>query len=387
MYNFRMIFFYELKKVLRRRLAQVTLLALLLLGVFMGSMPLFAPETSGRNYATLSHKQAAAAALAGRTLDDALLDEMRAAYARCPEGFPPDSPALAYEDIFDLVRSCGIAQDAALATDAAQLYSALRQRQALHLASQNLTAGELTWWQARAEQVELPIRYFYAIGPSQLLACYYTLGVLQILLAAVCLSGVFADEKQRRTDQLLLCSRMGRGTLYLAKLAAGAAVSVGSALLLFFSVLLPLSVFYGLDGWNAAAQLFIPSCLSTLTIGQLVLVMLGAYLAAALLFGAAALFFSELFQNSLASMALLVCWMLLSMMLPIPDQPRLLAQVMEMLPNQLLAAWSICNYRLVPWFGGYLTELQAAPVLYLAAAGLMAALGWLHYRRSQVSGR
>lgn len=389
MRNFGTLFLYEIKKVLQRRLARVTLLVLLLMGLFLGAMPLFATESSGSNYETLARKREAAALLNGRALDDALLEEMRAVYARRPgqEGeLPLDDPDLAYDDLYYLVWTC-VGQDEVLTADAGRLYEALDQKLARQMDRQGLTNAERAWWQEKAAQVERPIRYFYHAGPDQLCTGYYTLGMLAVFLAAVCLAGLFADERQRRTDQLLLCSRMGRGTLYLVKLSAGAAVSVLGALALFFAVLLPLSLVYGLDGWDAPIQLYICYTPYPMTIGQLAGVLLAVYLAAALLFGAAAMFFSELFQSSLASMALLICGMLLSLMLPLPDHPRLLAQFMEMLPNPMLAAWSAANYRLIPWFGGCLTELQAAPLFYLAASVPLAALGWLHYRRSQVGGR
>lgn len=394
MREFGVIFAYELKKIFQRRLAQVTVAVLLLIGLFMGSIPLWAslfmPEPSGDSYATLSRRREAAAALAGRALDDELLDEMRAAYARHPglEGkLPLDDPGLAYDGVYDLVWS-SIGMSEAKTADAGRFYDLLRQRRERYMDEQALTPAERAWWQEQEAKVEYPIRYFYSLGPSNLLSIYYTLGVLAVFLAALCLAGVFADEQQRRTDQLLLSSRRGRGTLYLAKLAAGAAVSAGGGLALFLAVLLPLSVFYGLDGWDAAAQLHIGSCLYPATMGQMVLLELAVYLSASLLFGAAALFFSELFRSSLASMALLAGGMLASLMLPEPPaRLRLLAQLWEMQPNLLLSPWNMVNYRLVPWFGGYLTELQAAPVLYLLAAALLAALGWLHYRRGQIAGR
>ena len=73
---------------------------------------------------------------------------------------------------------------------------------------------------------------------------------LEVLFLSVALSGMFPQEAQHRTDQLILSSCRGRTALYTGKLLAGLTVGVGFG---FFWAFWPRAgVIYGLRAWVSA---------------------------------------------------------------------------------------------------------------------------------------
>ena len=97
---------------------------------------------------------------------------------------------------------------------------------------------------------------------------------------------------------------------------------------------------------------------------------------------------SELFRNStVAVMAVIVVLVLVPMMVIVPYEYRVLSQIFDLNPINVLAIWSATDFRLVPFFGGYLNVHQVAPVLYVVLAAVFLWIGSRAYLKFQVSGR
>lgn len=208
---------------------------------------------------------------------------------------------------------------------------------------------------------------------------------IHLLLVAIGVSGVFADEKSRGTDQLIFSS-VGKEKLFKAKVLASLTVGLGLALLLF-GVISALSFgTYGFSGFDAPLQIRITGCMMNLTIGQAVLILFGLFVAVGLLYGMLALFLSQVLGNHSAATAIMVVMLFLSM-LNIPDRVRLLSQAWSYLPGAYIGSWSFTEYQLVNVFGHFFNNLQVAPVLWLIAAIIMFLLTKASYKHYQVLGR
>ncbi|MDE7007280.1 MAG: hypothetical protein K2P07_03845, partial [Lachnospiraceae bacterium] len=205
----------------------------------------------------------------------------------------------------------------------------------------------------------------------------YTVGFLVIFATAICLAGVFADERGRKMDQLILSSKYGRNPLYLAKVLSGISFTVLFVMLICGLSVLETYFLYGLEGFDAAFQLIMPSFSYPVTAGESVLTAFAMLGAAAVITGVFVMVLSEVLHNSLGTLALTVGIIILSMVFPssaIPERYRLISQLWSYLPSNFVAVWEIFSFRTVPVLGMVLVSWQAVPILYLVIGSGMAAV-------------
>lgn len=418
---------YEIRKILRKKMTWIAfggvvlVMLFLCFGVLLDTYSLSNAQTgesiSYSQYDAYKEKEKAAEDLNGRLIDDVLLQEMQAAYAgvQTQEQTLPQEGDLAggivsvetvvsqvpddqeeaerqteqrrgYRGIYDYVREV-VGNEEVNIINAAGLYGGIRQMRTDYEQILYLSEEESEYWQQQGP--EEPYRYYWNImGPERLLASYKTVFVLTALMISMVFSGVFAEEHMRRTDQLVLCSRHGRGTLYLAKLLTALTLGAAGTVLVWGITLLSLGILYGYQtSWNAALQMYLPSSPFALTMGQAIVILAVLLLLSALLHSVLTLLLSGWTKNSVASMSLMVVYILGTMVLNVPERWRLLSQSLYLLPAKMVKASAFYDARLVGTAGRYLTNWQAGMILYPLLALLLALLGGLIYRRWQISGR
>ncbi len=249
-----------------------------------------------------------------------------------------------------------------------------------------LTPAEIAYWEEKVDTIETPFVYQYNLGWSEICEQVLTNGVLLLILIAICLAGIFTDEHKLGTDQMILCTRNSK-QVYFAKMLTGIFFGVGCALTLYaisygFSFL-----FYGTEGYHATLQLEMVTSPHAITLGEATLILFGLSILAAVAESAFAMFLSEALNNSLGVMSILVGIMLLTQFLNIPEQYRLISQIWDYLPTNLITYWGFGDGRLIPILGGYLNTFQFAAFLYPALSILFMLLTYIVYKRFQVTGR
>ena len=253
-----------------------------------------------------------------------------------------------------------------------------------------LTKKECSYWQQKEELLSKPFTYQYSEGFYQLISMN---GVYMIVLfsgfqLAVVVSRIFAEEHQRGLDQLILCSRFGRGRLYFAKIAAGilfallaVAVMSGIHMLVNFAI-------FGMDGFSAAIQLIAGWYAYPLSVGRILFIMLGICFLASVLTSIFIMVISEKFRSSMAGMAAAIAIIGAARLITVPREFRILSQIWNYFPINLLKLdQGFLDVRLVSVFGGKMTSWQFAPILYLFLGILLVLMGKRCYCRCQVQGR
>lgn len=391
---------YEMKKLFGRRLVWITLAVTLLGSISPVAVPLLGSyivegEKVDTHWHMLQVDRENAEKLAGRLIDQTLLEETMRGYAMLPQGYyimteEYQTYARPYHLIFDFIRAnTGMGSSEALrwTADEEGLYSRRLEMLEQEYDFLCLSEKEKEFWRQKESRLEWPVRFERTEGWDSLFSAVSTLCFLLPLCLAVCLSGVFPEEHQRRTDQLILSSRKGRGMVYLAKLSAGVIFSVLCAVAVSSVVFLFSFAIHGSDGFHAAFQLLYARYSLSLTAGQAVLIMYGILVVSSVLSAVLIMVLSEVFHSSMAALATVSAYLILSMMVAVPEQYRVLAQLWNWLPGAFVTPWNIFDLRLLPVFGTYFTAWQSVPVLYLLAAAALAAAGLPVYRRYQVSGR
>lgn len=424
MKNLKILYGYELRKILSRKLLWVTfgLLTAVVLLMTMSELldtSMFYDETTGKDIRTsrYAHNQyyneyerqasgtlldeetlrrTAESKYSGFILENGITDEERKqniGIAVFVEAVFPGRGEMPLNDAGQTILDFTYDEWKAMRNElslAEILYGERSRVAAVSWENYCLSDGAKAYWQKQDDTLQTPFTWHYYGGWRNVLGNVASLDIMVLLLAAIALAGAFADENTHRTEQLVLSSRYGRLPLYTAKWLAGfTVVLVMSAFLVGLDVVVQF-LLYGMDGAHAAIQLWMPFVARHLTFVQAALAYLGLLALAALLYSALTLFFSELLQSSTAVLAAVVGPLLFSYIFNIDPAPGIrgfLSQVLYLLPTKVVHRTSLSDPRLVPIPGGYLTNLQAGYVLYPLCVLLLAWGGWRLWRRHQVNAR
>lgn len=286
---------FELKKILAQKLLWILAAAILLGLAVFGVATEVRPTNSGLPMGeVIALQREGSQELAGQTVDQAFLDRLLPLFTD-PEA--NTEAQLKYNDFFNwLTLILGTAhRQEILQTDEARLYEALWHQLAPDPQAAGLTQEEIAHWteQAQARLAQPLVYQGYHEGWQTAAHGMKVMVFLEILFLAVVLAPLFPQEHLRRTDQLILSCRFGRGKAYAAKLLAGVTVGVGFTALLLLAYLGMLGLVYGLEGANVPA-LFTHLFPADLTIGEMVGILFLAALAAAVLVSVAVMLLAEL---------------------------------------------------------------------------------------------
>ena len=422
------LYIYEIKKILKRKMFWIAFCWVMLIIVFLCFEPMLDHYTrmdaltgemvSYTKYDYMMESQEQAEGLNGRIIDDTLLQEMQSAYGgiRTSEKVVEDNSILSltstasvttigifsdggtveehikvieqtrrYEAIYDYVRGV-VGNERVHTVNADDFYGERQQQMEEYERNMYLTEGEKAYW--REHEVQTPYTYYWDQGPSMMLSSVKTILTLTALMIGMVFSGVFADERMRKTDQLVLCSRHGRRTLYRAKLLAATTLGTVVTFLVSGTTMLSFGVLYGYgENWDAPLQIYLPSSPFALTMGETIVILMVLLLLSAALHSILTLVLSGLTRSGVATISLMVVYILGTMVINVPERLRFLSQCLYLMPAKLIRASALCDTRLVGGAGHYLTCWQTGMLLYPLLALGLALLGGLIYSRWQISGR
>lgn len=392
MHNFGTLYYFELKKIIRKKMVRIAFALILMLAAYMGIADIVSNVTTMTTtaangttntktfsgYDLLTERRDLARKLNGKPIDDQLFLKL----ADLNIALPFYSPVYNY-----VKRTMGSMEETLSATEET-FYATVQENRLTLWQKQKLTEGEIAYWQEQDAKIPKPFVFCYTEGYENILFYFFPLCFLSLLFISISVSGVFSEEHSHRTDQLTLCTKGGKNVLYLAKYAAGLTLGLTASALFGAAMVLSILCVYDADGSSGILQIsyFVDSALP-LTMGQTVLIFFAVYLLAAVLQCIFTMTLSEVFGNSTAVMALLSGVLFLTMAVELPYKFRVLSQVWSLLPTRVLSNQCLTDGRLIKIFGRCLTNLQAAPILYLLLSLVLAAACYRKYKNYQVTGR
>lgn len=404
MNNFRDLYRYECKKLLGRKIVWITF-ALCIVAIivslcvpFIGSYYV-GGELIDTNLNMYQTDKRYSEALSGREINQELLEETIAAYRKIPytkelqysltEEY--QQYARQYSAIFNFIVGTTNMQTSDVILSWQPNEDDLYTKRQIWVKSVwenlGLSKGEIDFLQMREAQIEMPFVYQHHEAYSTLISCYQTVSLLVLLLISICLSGVFSEEHTRKTDQIILCSPLGKTWIYWAKITAGISFAVISSILLSLFTFIMTICLHGADGFHAAFQLIYKSNSEPITCGQAILIAFGSMIFAAIVTSIFVMVLSELLHSNIATLAVSTGLLIMAMIVVVPEQYRLLAQIWDWLPWCFLTPWNVFGKYTLSIFGHYFTSWQAVPIIYLVASIVIVAVGRPIYQRFQVSGR
>ena len=382
MKNLGTLYRYELKKIWKRKLTWTVPLALAALMVYVAVSSLSSDVKESQQLLRDGSLR-----MDGQVMDETFFSAMRRTLSQAGEigdhfddsFFYAVNPDYYYP--YYMAITLGLDPKAATAED---FYSARRALVEREWAAQELTGAEIAYWSAQERQVQQPFT-FRSIedGLSACLTVAYGISTTIPLAIAVCLCGVFSEERRTRTDQMIFSSSQGKGTICLAKLLAGSTAALCASILDIGAVSATYAV---LDGWSSsdvAIQIRYLDSSLPITLGQALFMMFGLLLLYGALCGGVTMLVSVLTRNTIAALAVPIVFLIAQAWIHLPG-----LQAADYLPNQLFNdGYVLCNVRLVGFFGGYLNNIEFAFLLYGIITALLLALCWLGWRRNSVSGK
>ncbi len=379
------LYLYEMKKIMHRKIVWIVGIIMVFLCVFVGISDLLSTSYGGESnsFERMQIIKQYARSLSGRSIEDALLHEMQDSYKEEVAGGEVREYLPIYLFVQNIIGDDELSQE----MDSDEFYSERKNSISQNRTDQMLTEKEIEFWNEKDSQIKIPLTYEYTDAYSNLWVYVYTINYMLLLMLAICLSNVFSMEHSRKTDAITLCSQYGRKQLYIAKMLAGITFGAVSSIVLFGTTAISSVVVYGTDGFNAALQSAFPLSSRIMSIGESVLLLFFMLLVVSVLYSIVIMFLSELLKNNVAVMAIPIGIMILTMMIDIPYQFRVLSQIYDLLPTNLLVTWELWDDRLVSLVGKYLTNFQIASIIYLVIAALLFFAGKRIYQKYQIGAR
>lgn len=374
MCNFGTLLKYEYKKILKRKITWITFGVLLLASVAVAlSSGLTASVSEGTFFENVARAREDGKKITGRRIDESLLKEYSDSRERLPDGV----------EYFLYLLVGG--KDVSEITEK-ELYESREAMLQQEWSNKQLTEGEKGYLIKQEEQTDTPIVYKYCEGLKKVLAIVYVIGIMQVMFAAICVPIIVADEHSNKMDQLNLSSRLGRRTLLMAKIAAGITLMAAVTVLFLLAAAIPTLYIYGADGFTTQIQLIYPQFSLPLTVGQVLLRMIALSLLIAVLQAVAAMFLAERLHSSVGAMAVMIGVLILTLLIGMPEEHRVISQLWNLIPSNITGIWAFLDSRLVPAFGRYFTQWQAASGIYVILI-ILGSIGTCRaYHKYQISG-
>lgn len=148
------------------------------------------------------------------------------------------------------------------------------------------------------EQLETPLYSDYYGGYEAYVRSSKSLAITALFLILLLLSPVFSNEYEEKTDQIILCTRNGKGSLCRAKLFVSLVISGLSAALVMGLSWLAFLLLYGFEGGKVNIQVVNPSCTYPINLLEACLIHFVSVIFACALFGALICFMSAKVKRS-----------------------------------------------------------------------------------------
>lgn len=356
---------YELKKILSQKFF---LLAFILLFVFSLGISITPIFTGSIN--RVKQKDA----ISGRILDDDLFQE-----------FYKDRKNDTYYDVKEFIKY-SLNKEEFDDLSASEIYESRLKQINKEYDTDNLTQGERQYWLEKEEKINKPFVYQRDDAYSEIYNVVYVLNFAILILMALAITGVFADEKVSGADQILFSSKYGKTKLFTAKVLSSLTVGFIVPTIMYAAIVGVNLAVYGCDGYRAVIQIHMPTSLYSFSMGDSVWIMYIQLLAASFTYVGFALLLSIATNNHSASTASMVVLMFLSMF-NIPAKYRLISQIWDLIPSGHIGSWSLLKLQLIKIFGTYYNSVEYSPIIWMLLTIVFIIIAKEIYKRYEVSGR
>ena len=171
---------------------------------------------------------------------------------------------------------------------------------AMVLREEGLSQAEVEKNLELIDSIETPLYNDYFGGYEAYIMSSKSLALTALFMILLLLAPVFSNEYEEKTDQVILCTKNGKGSLCRAKLFVALVVSLLSAVLVMGLSWLGFLMLYGFQGGRVNIQVVNPGCSYPFTLLEACCIHFISVVFASVLFGAFTAFMSARVKRSTA---------------------------------------------------------------------------------------
>ncbi|MCM1329507.1 MAG: hypothetical protein NC253_08725 [Ruminococcus sp.] len=246
-----------------------------------------------------------------------------------------------------------------------------------------LSEGEKQFLRDLDGKTAKPFIYRYCYGYGVIMQAIAIGGMVVIFAAAICVSGIFTQDKRTKADRIVLSSRHGKTLAYGAKMLAAAGFTVSCFLLAAVSGIILVAAFFGMDGFNAPIQMAFIHLANDITCGEAMFILIGLGIAESVILSALCMIISQITSSGTPALVAMFVMLMVGNMLDVDPSRRLLASLWNILPSNAATYFNAFSVKLFDVGGHYFFPYQAAPIIYLAVSAALIVWGYWCYKRYQ----
>lgn len=208
------------------------------------------------------------------------------------------------------------------------------------------------------DQIKTPLYNDYFGGYQAYIHSSKGLALTALFLILILLAPLFSNEYEEKTEQIILCTRNGTGSLCKAKLFVSLTISLLSSVLIMGIGWLSFLVLYGFDGANVNIQMINPSCTYPITLLEACQIHFISVMIASVLFGAFITFLSAKVRRRTSSVVVIGTMItIIPMFIWVPlKSSRVIYNALKVFPvNSVTFGFDLC---FVDVFGKLFTPYQ-----------------------------
>lgn len=208
------------------------------------------------------------------------------------------------------------------------------------------------------DQIKTPLYNDYFGGYQAYIHSFKGLALTALFLILILLAPLFSNEYEEKTEQIILCTRNGTGSLCKAKLFVSLTISLLSSMLIMGIGWLSFLVLYGFEGANVNIQVVNPSCTYPITLLEACQIHFISVMIASVLFGAFITFLSAKVRRRTSSVVVIGTMItIIPMFIWVPlKSSRVIYNALKVFPvNSVTFGFDLC---FVDVFGKLFTPYQ-----------------------------
>lgn len=250
----------------------------------------------------------------------------------------------------------------------------------------NYSDQEKEFWLEKNKEVSTPFEYGYHQGWKTVLDCI-ELMVLPIIAICICIAPVFAGEYQSGADNIILSSRYGKSKLILSKVLAS---FIFGFVIYTINISLGLGIIllsFGIDGWNLPIQIInsiTPYPLTFLSAIAICIVTLYLVMFAMV---SITLLLSAKMKTSFSVLIVMICIIMVPLFFKLSETNGIWNHIFMILPSiscQPVFMLDITNYMSYPFPSITMDVLTIRIVIYLIITAICIPFAYSIFKKHQV---
>ena len=239
--------------------------------------------------------------------------------------------------------------------------------------AEQLTKEEKEYWSERVS-MKYPLIMSYSSAYKEIINKAYWIHIMLILYVIMVLCDVCTVDRARRLHQIIRATEKGTNKAIVARLCAGTAIVVVSALILYILTAIMQFGLFGTDGFRTPIQQIggLERSSLMISVGQAAILICLTSIILLAMIGAITMLLSELLQSSVGAILLPSVFLLFSLIFDrsIFDENRQISQLWQYFPLQRIREEMLYDERLVSIGNKLFTAIPFSITLYLVVGVL-----------------